>query len=97
MRLTLTFLALAASVIAAPIAVPEAEAEAVPQGTYGSYGTSPTSHVSMSKGYCETDMSVGTYGGAPATPPAGGYGSYGTYAPPAGGYGKYGSYGTYKS
>lgn len=43
MRLVLTLLALAASVIAAPIAVPEAEAEAEPQGTYGSYGKAPTS------------------------------------------------------
>jgi hypothetical protein len=41
MRLVLTLLALAASIIAAPIAVPEAEAEAEPQGTYGSYGKPP--------------------------------------------------------
>jgi len=91
MKLTLTLLTLAASVIAAPIAIPEAEpnAEAAPQGTYGNYGKPPIICPSMlGRGKL---MFVGTYG-APATPPSGGYGSYGKYAPPTGGYGSYGTY-----
>lgn len=95
MRFTLAVIAFAASVIAAPVAKPDA------QGTYGSYGMFTTISVYL----CKTCTSVygnqltfsGTYD-APVPnppPPAGGYGTYGSYAntpPPAGGYGSYGTY-----
>ncbi|CAO2655847.1 Nn.00g046500.m01.CDS01 [Neocucurbitaria sp. VM-36] len=82
MKLTVTFLALAASVIAAPIA----------QGTYndyGSYDDVPTPPVTNPPPPAGGYGSYGDYGDVPAPP-------VNNPLPPAGGYGTYGDYGAYK-